>query len=323
MNETHYFVTANSSAGFVNLIDSNINDLEKIYLLTGNNNKAKHDILTEIASKHKNNGNNLEFIHSSYEPDELDGVILCDIKEGYINDRIFPTINADMYEKITFINAGNQDVSQEYVSSYEELYSKAYSSFTNAIKVHDEWEKIYISNMDFEKADIYTENIIDTILTPSNNENPNNIATVRHRFFGCATYKGSVDFIPELTSSLNKRYFIKGRPGTGKSTMLKKIQAKAIELGFDVDVYHCGLDPNSLDMLIIKPLNICIFDSTAPHEYFPESENDIIIDMYKELITPGTDEKYENELIEITSRYKTLINDGISYMKEAHQLSLY
>jgi len=235
MNETHYFVTANSSAGFVNLIDSNINDLEKIYLLTGNNNKAKHDILTEIASKHKNNGNNLEFIHSSYEPDELDGVILRDIKEGYINDRIFPTINADMYEKITFINAGNQDVSQEYVSSYEELYSKAYSSFTNAMKVHDEWEKIYISNMDFEKADKYTENIIDTILIPSNNENPNNIATVRHRFFGCATYKGSVDFIPELTSSLNKRYFIKGRPGTGKSTMLKKIQAKAIELGFDVD----------------------------------------------------------------------------------------
>lgn len=36
-------------------------------------------------------------------------------------------------------------------------------------------------------------------------------------------------------------------------------------------------------MLIIPELSVCIFDSTAPHEYFPNRESDHTIDMYKQL----------------------------------------
>lgn len=67
--------------------------------------------------------------------------------------------------------------------------------------------------------------------------------------------------------------------------MLKKIVAAGEQRGFDVEVYHCGFDPNSLDMVILREKGIAIFDSTAPHEYFPERNSDEIIDMYERCIT--------------------------------------
>ena len=97
----------------------------------------------------------------------------------------------------------------------------------------------------------------------------NKPSKVQHRFLGAATPVGAVDFVPNLTEDVPKRYFIKGRPGSGKSTMLKKIVAEGEKRGFDIEVYHCGFDPNSLDMIIIRELGIAIFDSTAPHEILP------------------------------------------------------
>src|SRR5690606_34119962 len=100
----------------------------------------------------------------------------------------------------------------------------------------------------------------------------------RRLFFGAATPKGAVDYIQELTASLKRRIFIKGRPGSGKSTMLKKLAAAAESRGIAVQVFHCGLDPHSLDMLIFPELSTAIFDSTAPHEYDPNRGGDEILD---------------------------------------------
>ena len=72
--------------------------------------------------------------------------------------------------------------------------------------------------------------------------------------------------------------------------MLKQIAAAGELHGFDLEIYHCGFDPHSLDMIIIRELGLAIFDSTAPHEYFPSRDGDEIIDMYGLLIAEGTDE---------------------------------
>jgi hypothetical protein len=101
--------------------------------------------------------------------------------------------------------------------------------------------------------------------------------------------------------------------------MLKKILAKAGDLGIDTEVYHCGFDPDSLDMLLFPELNICIFDSTAPHEYFPNREGDYVIDMYAELIKAHTDEIFETELADIVTRYKLCTNKGTEHLAMAKE----
>ena len=94
-----------------------------------------------------------------------------------------------------------------------------------------------------------------------------------------------------------------GQSGSGKSTFMKKIAEQALSHGFDTEVYHCSFDPNSLDMIIMRELDVCLFDSTAPHEYFPSRTNDEIIDIYEIAVTSGTDERYADELAEIQTAY--------------------
>lgn len=102
--------------------------------------------------------------------------------------------------------------------------------------------------------------------------------------------------------------------------MLKKIAKTAFERGYSTEIYHCGFDPNSLDMVIVRELDWAIFDSTAPHEYFPSRKNDVSIDLYKLTITPGTDEKYENEINDAQRRYKAEMKKGLDRLKAVKNL---
>jgi len=120
---------------------------------------------------------------------------------------------------------------------------------------------------------------------------------------------------------LTKRYFIKGRAGTGKSTLLKKIAEAAEVNGFDIEVYHCGFDPESIDMVDFRELGVCIFDIIDPHDYFAERQGDEIVDLYEQTVTPGTDEKYKSIITYYTKSYKQRMKDGISYLQNAKSIS--
>ena len=105
----------------------------------------------------------------------------------------------------------------------------------------------YIQDQFIEVADEVAE-----ALTASRRQE----AAYVERFFGAATVDGSFDYIQNLTQTLSRRYFLKGRPGTGKSTFLKKIAAQARKLGYDTEAYRCALDPNSFDMVVVRELAI-------------------------------------------------------------------
>src|SRR5699024_4865788 len=66
-----------------------------------------------------------------------------------------------------------------------------------------------------------------------------------------------------------------------------------------------------------RELDFCVFDSTDPHEFFPERDNDEIIDIYEIAVSPGTDEKYAKEIKEVTAKYKSYMKNGIKKIKKA------
>lgn len=59
-------------------------------------------------------------------------------------------------------------------------------------------------------------------------------------------------------------FYLKGGPGTGKSTLMKKL-ASAFA-GENVSVYHCASDPHSLDAVVFEDRGVFVADATAPHE---------------------------------------------------------
>ena len=64
--------------------------------------------------------------------------------------------------------------------------------------------------------------------------------------------------------------YIKGGPGTGKSTLMKKIASLCEDMGEPIEEFHCSSDPKSLDGVHIVNRKIALMDSTAPHIMEPK-----------------------------------------------------
>lgn len=67
-----------------------------------------------------------------------------------------------------------------------------------------------------------------------------------------------------------KCYIIKGGPGTGKSSFMKYIAAKAEEKEIKIELCPCSSDPDSLDALVLPEKKIIVLDGTAPHTVDPK-----------------------------------------------------
>lgn len=324
-NASHYFARGNTAHGAHFLYKSAFQGLNKTLVLMGPPGTGKSTIIRKLADGLVSRGQHVQYFHSPLRPDELDGIIATELKVGIVDGQACEWTIEGSAGATTEFDFGtaidNRGISTETLGMIEELkgeltdaYSKAYESFATALRIHDEWEKLYIESMEFDKADQIAQELIQELYDGHENEIPSN---GRHLFFGAATPKGAFDFIQSLTASLNRRIFIKGRPGSGKSTLLKKLAAAAEKKGIDVQVYHCGFDPNSLDMLIFPKLSTAIFDSTAPHEYFPDRDGDEILDMYERTMTPGTDETYAAEIAVIKERYSAKMKEATSHLAAA------
>ena len=65
-------------------------------------------------------------------------------------------------------------------------------------------------------------------------------------------------------------YILKGGPGSGKSTLMKKVGAEIVARGYDVEYHYCSSDYESLDGLVVPYLKMAILDGTAPHAIDPK-----------------------------------------------------
>ena len=64
-------------------------------------------------------------------------------------------------------------------------------------------------------------------------------------------------------------YIIKGGPGCGKSSFMRRIARHAEAAGCSTHFILCSGDPDSLDGLIIPERKIALVDGTAPHVVVP------------------------------------------------------
>lgn len=324
--EKHYFARGNTAAGLYTLFDSVLNGLNTVYVLNGRSGSAVATLLKELSDSWSAQDWTIHYIHNPLDRQLLEGIILEDVGVGVVDGNAWipePVLEGTEIRIIDLEQALSADLLQEHaeeISNADQqinaLYKEAYSTFLRTLRIHDEWEAFYIENLDLAKADRIAEEWIEEYLIPIRAKQ----GKVVHRFLGAATWEGAFDYVLNLTDELETRVFVKGRPGSGKSTLFKKLAKEAGERGIDTEIYHCGFDPNSLDMLIFPRLSLAIFDSTAPHEHFPSRDGDIILDVYELAITAGTDEKYADQISDIRSRYTESMKEAIQHLSWIHEI---
>lgn len=88
-------------------------------------------------------------------------------------------------------------------------------------------------------------------------------------FLGCPTPNGfETHFGDDIKSGEFFTYIIKGGPGTGKSTLMKRIAAELSDLD-EPELYYCSSDPDSLDGVVFRGLRVIFVDGTSPHVFEP------------------------------------------------------
>lgn len=323
-----YFAGGNTAQGFYSLFDSALAGLDRLFILKGGPGTGKSSLMKKIGQNWLEKGYDIDMIHCSSDSDSIDSVIIPSLKIGVVDGTSPHVIEPKAPGAIEeYVNLGIAWDAEKLKLQKEQIlflqkevrkhYELAYANFAQALNIHDDWENIYIKNMDFKKANQVTANMIKSIFP---DERMGKKSSIVHRFLGAATPTGPVDFVENLTADVSHRYFVKGRAGTGKSTMLRKLISAAEDRGIDIEIYHCGFDPKSIDMVVFRELSTAVFDSTAPHEHFPSRQGDEIIDMYAETIAPGTDERYAREIQQIATKYRNKMQQGTRNLREAKRM---
>ncbi|MEE0947078.1 MAG: hypothetical protein U0M42_09720 [Acutalibacteraceae bacterium] len=104
-----------------------------------------------------------------------------------------------------------------------------------------------------------------------------------------------------------KAYLIKGGPGTGKSSFMKKVASYAQSKGEQVELVVCGSDPDSIDGVVMADKKIIMLDATAPHTVDP-----VYPAVCEEIINLGAFwdrekiQRYSEQIVSLTKKNKEL-----------------
>lgn len=119
-------------------------------------------------------------------------------------------------------------------------------------------------------------------------------------FLGANSPQGFVSLFDELSFHNPDwhTFIIKGGPGCGKSSLMRKIAADFRDRSPSMQMITCSSDPDSLDAVILPEYHVSIADGTAPHTLEPKypALNDILVPLGNFLspqkLTTHSDEIY-------------------------------
>lgn len=92
----------------------------------------------------------------------------------------------------------------------------------------------------------------------------------KYVFPGNNTPQGFLSLYCEGIAGLEQVFILKGGPGVGKSTLMRKIGSAMMERGYDVEFWQCSSDNDSLDGVLIPAISCGIIDGTPPHNIDPK-----------------------------------------------------
>ena len=98
------------------------------------------------------------------------------------------------------------------------------------------------------------------------------MSQITHFYLGANSGRGFASLYGPWTQreGLRDLMVLKGGPGVGKSTFLRRLGAAAEERGADVEYIHCSGDPDSLDGVWLPGYRAAAVDGTSPHAVEPD-----------------------------------------------------
>lgn len=314
---THYMGKSYTGQGVKNFYKEIIQEAKKVYFFKGPTSYRLTEMLKEIGYAAIRRGEHMEWFYDPLQEDLVEGVYIIETKTLYIHtDSIDPTYYGSGHEWVPYYEAYDErklrDIGpliRDKQIANDVWLTKGLQALNRAKTIHDEWEQLIIPAVNWDG--------INQLLGELQKRAIGNVALqknpkVTHRLMGSLTPLGAKDTLKSISKNLKSRLYIKGLPGSGKSSFMKKFGEEAKQHGLDIRFIWCGLDANSVDGIVIPELQLCLVDATSPHVYEPEREGDEIVDFFAHIDQSRIDDEAVAEVRQRYSNEMELAQDYIS-----------
>ncbi|ADL11635.1 PRK06851 family protein [Acetohalobium arabaticum] len=331
MNEgsiINFFPGGNTAQGFYSFYDYLPYEAEQVFIIKGGPGTGKSTFMKKIGERMIEEGYDIEFHWCSSDNNSLDGIVIKDLQVAFLDGtapHLVDPENPGAVDEI--INLGrywDRKLLKEHKSEIKQLnnqiwnlFQLAYDDLAIAKSFYEKWKSNYIEALDPQKIEYKIKNLKAEIFNST--EIADKKGEERRLFASALTPQGPVNYLNNITKDIEKRYILKGKPGSGKAKLTEKIAKEALMQGYEVYFYHCAFDPEKIDTVIIPELNTALINGTPPHELNPNRKNDEVINML-DCIDQQIIDEFESNCLEAKENYEELISKAITKIAEAKSL---
>lgn len=285
--EKHLFAGGNTSLGFYSFYDQIAPvDSRRIMVIKGGPGVGKSTLMRQIGASLQDQGYAIEYFHCSSDNNSLDGIRAPELEIAMIDGTaphivdpknpgaVDEILNLGEYWDETAIRSHKAEV-LSVNATVGRTFQRAYRFLAAARSIYDNIEAANQLSLDIGRANETAVSVIQSIF--GHRPVTSTVGKARHLFVSALTPNGPQNFLENLLQPAERRFVLLGSPGTGRSTLVKKVVDTAVERGFYVEAYHCAFDPLKIEHAYIPALRTVIITSAPPHTL--DVDNAVTINM--------------------------------------------
>jgi hypothetical protein len=327
---TKVFPGGNTSYGFYSFYDHIAPaDANRIFVIKGGPGVGKSTFMRKIAGSLVSRGYDVEYHCCSSDNASLDGIYVPDLEVALIDGtapHVVDPKNPGAVDEIIHLgdywnDDGMRRHKQEIIALNREvgrLFRRAYSYLAAARIFLTEVESYYQDTGALDRGGLnrVAMRLIEEIFgeVPAVQRTPKE----RHLFATAITPDGPVNYLDTVVGHLDRRYIISGDDGTEKNTLISRVKDAATMRGYDVQAFHCALDPHKVDHAVIPALGVAVINEVEPHFYRPD-DGDRIIDTMQYVDT-AVQEAYLGERTRAREMYREAFDQAVWFIAKARQV---
>lgn len=324
------FAGANSAYGFWSLYEEQLRLAgQRVYVIKGGPGCGKSTFMRRIAEDLSANGFEVDLLQCSSDNASIDGFIvptlglaMVDGTAPHVIDPDYPGVTGEIIDFGRFMDRPALRALREEIVAVTDAnracYGHVYHYLAAARVFYDDVRR-HIDRCgarDVPTLDALAGDLIADVLgdVPPRGKP----GRLRRLFASAITPDGFRNYMDTIFHPLDRRFVIRGQWGTGKSTIVGRLRDEAIRLGYDVEAFHCGLDPHRLEHLVIPELSVGVVTSELPHTYEPRGD-DVVLDTAQAVDTESLARALE-DLNASREMYGRSMELAIGWLARAKQL---
>jgi hypothetical protein len=328
----HVFPGGNTSIGFYSYYHHVIaSDATRIFVLKGGPGVGKSTFMRKIGDAMLARGFDVEHHHCSSDNNSLDGLVvpavgvaLLDGTTPHIVDPVTPGAVDEIIHLGDYWDEAKLRANKEQIlATHRRLgrrFAIAYSHLAEAKVIRNEMESYVTESMNFTRVNKLTAELIQDVLAQAPGRyhvDPK----ARHLFYSAISPNGVVHYIGSLLQDVKQMYLIKGRPGSGRSTLVEAVARAAHARGLDTEVFHCAFEPHRVDLVVIPAVGAAVLKDVEEIGFQPGSVPGLRVSVYNLDVHLNREAlaRYRAELASAQERFTAALNRAISHIAKAKQ----